>query len=150
MGKPADDYLAVAWHCGDGILCQPEDLQVAKLSQVVNLFQAFDQIAPDVELFQICALANILQRANAVDRDRQDFQGGHVTDDADVSQVIRTQIQVFDLVELISLCLEHNQLGCQGFGLMGHEFSVNRSIITVSPMMARIVNFFNGTFPIII
>lgn len=75
---------------------------------MVDLIETFDIVSSNVQFLQVVASPDVFESVDAVNREGKDLQRAHLAHDVDLGEVIRTQVEVLDSVELVCLRLEHD------------------------------------------
>eukprot|EP00955_Chlamydomonas_euryale_P088149 364355-Chlamydomonas_euryale.AAC.3 len=76
-------------------------LEVGKVLQVLQLRQLRHLVFPQVELLQGLAVAEVAERADPVDRERQDFNERQLRQQRHVVKVLAPQVEVADVLQAL-------------------------------------------------
>ena len=79
------------------VMTEPKDLQVGQSRQMGHFLQVANLVLPDVDLLQLCAVGEVLKRADFVVRQRHNFEVWQVAKHTQVVYLKETQVDVLEL-----------------------------------------------------
>lgn len=87
-----EHLVALVGQLGHRVVEQPEHLQFLELHELLDFGEVADQILAQVDLGQVGALLEVLEGADAVDREREHLQIGQFPQDSQVLHFIAPEV----------------------------------------------------------